>query len=90
MKATLCERASRVDLFDMSRPKTSTFPLCIILVPAMRDMMVDLPTPSAPTSPTVVPRGILIETWSRARVFPKLWLTSVTSTQISSAMASVL
>ena len=59
----------RKDSKEISPSKTSTEPFCIFLTPAIKAKSVDFPTPSGPIKPTVAPRGISKEIFSRAWVF---------------------
>ena len=60
------------------RPARGPRPVWIFFAPAMIPIMVDLPTPSGPISPTMHPDGISIVTSSRARVLPYRCVRPVT------------
>jgi len=62
--------ARRCRASPMSPLRTVTLPFCIFLDPAIRAIRVDLPTPSGPTIPTMMPLGMSIEMPSRAFTLP--------------------
>ncbi len=53
----------------MSPSRTVIVPSCIFFEPATSAISVDLPTPSGPTMPTMMPAGISSEMPSSATTF---------------------
>ena len=64
-EAELRKRASA-----MSPPSTSTWPAWILRTPASMLSNVDLPTPSGPINPIILPPGMSRLTSSSATAFP--------------------
>ena len=54
----------------MSPSRTVTVPCCIFFEPAISAISVDLPTPSGPMMPTMMPLGMSSEMPSSATTLP--------------------
>src|SRR5215468_5415534 len=80
MYATRGPTARRWPRSAMSPTSTITVPCCFFFEPAISAMSVDLPTPSGPTMPTMMPLVISIEMLSSATTLPYRCVTSLTET----------